>query len=113
MLACEEALHSVSFKLKIFELDLSNKSFIWICYDKDDGVVNPVTWTIKSIIFKTHLCVLDLVSYDDGQFINFFVTFVHLTEEYLEILRSLVLFDIDIRDKITSVKNIINGLLFG
>ena len=69
------------------------------------------------MIFQTHLCVLDLVSNDDGQFINCFVTFVRLTEEYLKILRSLVLFGIDIMDKITSVKNIrstvINGLLHG
>ena len=74
-----------------------------------------LTWLHETLspIFQTHPCLLDLVSHDDGQFINCFVTFVHLTEEYLEILRSLVLFDIDIRDKITSVKNIINGLLCG
>ena len=42
------------------------------------------------MIFQTHLCVLDIVSKDDI--------------EYLEILRSLVLLGIDIMDKIISVK---------
>ena len=51
------------------------------------------------MIFQTHLCVLDLFSKCDGQFINCFVTFVHLTEEYLEMLRSFVLPGIDIMDK--------------
>ena len=56
--------------------------------DKEDGVVNLVLWTSKSMIFQTHLCVLDLVSTDDGQFINCFVTFVHLRRIFGDIKKS-------------------------
>ena len=56
--------------------------------DKEDGVVNLVSRTSKSMIFQTRLCVLDLVSNDDGQFTNCFVPFVHLRRIFGDIKKS-------------------------
>lgn len=56
------------------------------------GLVDLFTWTRKFTIFQTLVCVLDHVSDGNDEFFNFSFTFVHLMEEWEEILRILVLF---------------------
>ena len=49
--------------------------------EMEDDVVNLFTWTRKSMIFQTHLCVLDQEPDDNGELFDCFVTFVHLVEK--------------------------------
>ena len=67
-----------------FYLVLSSfsRTYIWnFTVDKEVDVINLFTWTRKSMIFQTHLRVLDYESDDSGEFFDCFVTFVHLMEE--------------------------------
>ena len=59
-----------------------SRAYIWnFIVDKEDDVVNLFRWTRKSMIFQTHLCVLDQEPDDNVEFFDCFVTFVHLVEE--------------------------------